>query len=110
MSVGAPKDLVVLVADVDMEATIEGILGRHESLGVRPIQAALYRHPNRDCGCRAECQDFLRPFSSSFTHALVLFDREGQGELSHCAARGSQASIARPLRRAGADDRARALH
>jgi len=31
------KDLVVLVADKNMEQTVKGLLGRHQSLGIRPV-------------------------------------------------------------------------
>ena len=39
-----PRDLYVLVADQDMLQTMEGLLSRGPSLGIRPIRYAIARH------------------------------------------------------------------
>lgn len=71
--------LVVLVADRDMEEALKKVLQRPESLGMRPVPFECRRHPNRDGGCRANATEFLRSFQRRFSHALVVFDREGSG-------------------------------
>ena len=73
------KDLVVLVADADMEAALRGLLSRPEALGVRPLKYDVFRHPGRDPGCRAEAHVFLRQFRDQYDHALVVFDHHGSG-------------------------------
>ncbi len=42
----------------------------------------LYVHPEHDPGCRGKSHEFLRPFSRLYSHALVLFDRDGCGQES----------------------------
>jgi len=73
------KDLVVLVADKDMEMTLQGLLVRHQSLGIRPIQYEVYRYPGRDSGCRTQGITFLRNFCNQFKNAILIFDHEGSG-------------------------------
>ena len=74
-----PIDLVLLVADKNIEYGMRGLLGRPEALGIRPIQFKIYVHPQHDPGCVARAQEFLRPFSSDYNHALVVFDHQGCG-------------------------------
>lgn len=74
-----PGDLVVLVADKNMEYSIRGILDRPQSLGIKKIKFVIYRHPKKDPGCFVGAHEFLRHFSKEFQHALVMFDREGCG-------------------------------
>jgi len=76
---GSRNDLVVLVADQDMEFAVSGILDRSQSLGVHPLAYDVFRHPERDPGCRAKGHVFLRPFAGQYRRALVLFDHEGSG-------------------------------
>jgi len=71
------KDLVILVADKNMEYAIKGILSRPEALSIRQITFDLFVHPQNDPGCLNDGAHFLR--TSLSTHALVLFDREGCG-------------------------------
>jgi hypothetical protein len=73
------KDLIVLVADKNMESAISGMLGRPQELGIRPITCDLFVHPRRAPGCRKEAQDFLRPFHRAYRFALVMFDHQGCG-------------------------------
>lgn len=73
------KDLVLLVADKNMEASLKGLLGRCQALGCRSVTFDLYVHPERDPGCLLRCHDFLRPFASAYQRALVLLDQAGCG-------------------------------
>lgn len=75
----ARKDLIVLVADKNMEAVMVELLGRPQSFGIRPISFDVFVHPRRDPGCLTGADDFLRPFRNDYRHALVLFDHEGCG-------------------------------
>lgn len=72
-------DLVVLVADKDMEQALTGLLGRPGALGVRTLKHQIFRHPQRDSGCFNGAADFLRAQSNRFAQALVMFDRQGCG-------------------------------
>lgn len=74
------KDLVVLVADKDMEYALRGLLERPQDLGIQAIEYDLFVHPRHDPGCLRESQDFLRPWSKTYHCALVMFDREGCGQ------------------------------
>lgn len=75
-----PKDLILLVADLDIEQTMRGLLGNPERLGIRSITWEIRRHPERDSGCARHSTEFLRLFYKQFSHALVLFDHEGSGK------------------------------
>jgi hypothetical protein len=80
MTVAAPRgDLVVLVADLDTESAIRGLLSRPDALGIRRIESRIFRHPGRDPGCRAQSHEYLRSFCNQYAHALVIFDLEGSG-------------------------------
>jgi hypothetical protein len=71
--------LVVLVADKNMEATMRGLLERHDALGIRSLRADVFVHPQRDPGVLNKADNFLRPFHRQYEYALVLFDHEGCG-------------------------------
>lgn len=73
------KDLVVLAADVSIEAALQGILGRPKAIGMRRVTYDTRAHPRRDPGCRLQAHEFLSPLRSLYRHALVVFDREGSG-------------------------------
>lgn len=75
----AGKDLVVLVADKNMEFAIRGILSRPKALGLCDISFDIFVHPERDPGCLNRGSDFLCSFSKSHEHALILFDHDGCG-------------------------------
>lgn len=74
-----PKDLIVLVADKNMEATFKGLLSRNYSLGIKQITFDVFVHPNKDPGCRGESDRFLQSFINQYLYGLVVFDREGCG-------------------------------
>lgn len=73
------NDLIILVADKNMEQGIRAVVERHQSLGIRRITYDLYPHPHHDSGCYLKSHDFLRPFQNQNEKALVVFDREGCG-------------------------------
>lgn len=74
------KDLVCLVADKNMEQTLLGLLRRPEALGIRAPSFDLFVHEERDPGCCRHGAEFLRPFTSRYRHALLIFDHEGCGQ------------------------------
>lgn len=76
------RDLVVLVADRQMEAGVSGILSRCQALGVRDISHEVYVHPERDPGCFLRGHEFLRELRGSYAYGLVMFDRAGCGQSS----------------------------
>jgi hypothetical protein len=73
------KDLVLLVADKNMEASLKGLLSRFHAFGYRQVTFDLYVHPERDPGCLLRAHDFLRSFVSRYERALVLLDHAGCG-------------------------------
>ncbi|MBM4048628.1 MAG: hypothetical protein FJ279_26290 [Planctomycetes bacterium] len=104
----ARRDMIVLVADRNMEAAVRGILGRHEALGIRPVHADIRRHPEKDCGCRVAGVEYLSPFVNQYEHAMLMFDLEGCGEEEEPAP-NQEAELEEGLRNAGWDDRAAAI-
>ena len=95
------KDLILLVADKNMDASLKGLLSRSKALGHRQVTFDLYVHPDRDPGCLLRGHDFLRPFVSLYERALVLLDHEGCG-------RGRRGSLSgwRAISRGGSTKRA----
>ena len=74
------KDLIVLVADKNMEAALRSVLKRHESLETRQINFEILVHPHRDPGCLSNAHTLLQPFSQRYLFSVVVFDREGCGQ------------------------------
>lgn len=74
------NDVVLLVADKDMEYALRGMLARPEALGIRPIRHIFRRHGDHDAGVRVEAPEYLRDFSADSSYALVLFDHAGCGD------------------------------
>lgn len=101
------QDLIALVADSNIEAAIRALVRRKQSLGIRQIDVQLYVHPERDAGCRVRASEFLRPFSSTFRHALVVFDRAGCG--CEDGATTLEAAVEARLAATGWDDRTRVV-
>ncbi len=85
------NDLVVLLADKNMEAGIRRLLQRPEALGIRSVSADLFVHPYRDPGILNEAHKFLAPLTEQYAYALVMFDRQGCGRV------GSAEDIAREV-------------
>lgn len=74
------RDLVVLVADKNMEFAVKGLLARAAALGIREILSDVFVHPHHDPGCLLEGHDFLRLYTKSHRYAFVMLDREGCGQ------------------------------
>jgi hypothetical protein len=74
-----PTDLIAIVPDGDMEATVRALLSRSADLGIRPITFDVRRHVQRDAGCRSDCHNYLRLWLRDCRYAMVLFDHEGSG-------------------------------
>jgi hypothetical protein len=72
------KDLVVLVADKNMEAAVKTLIEkRHKSLGIRQVQADVFVHPEHDAGVFLKAHIFLKAHCNEYRYALVMFDHEG---------------------------------
>ena len=74
------KDLILLVADSNIESALRGLLSRPQALDMRRVASDVHRHPERDPGCRLHAASFLQPFANLYAHALVVFDRDGCGD------------------------------
>jgi hypothetical protein len=74
-----PSDLVLLVADKNIEHGVRGLLGRAQALGIRALTSKIYVHPQRDAACAQKPHEFLRQFSRDYDRALVVFDHQGCG-------------------------------
>lgn len=75
-------DLVVLVADKNMQFALQGALGRHQAMGIRPISYEFRSHMGRDGGVRSTGADVLARETTRFSHAFMLLDYEGCGQES----------------------------
>jgi hypothetical protein len=73
------KDLIVLVADKNMEFTVKGVLQRTASLKISEILHDIKVHTHRDPGVYKTAHDFLRMFINQYSYALVMLDKEGCG-------------------------------
>ena len=73
------RDLIVVVPDADMEFVVRSLLSRPADLGICPIAFDLWRHVQRDAGCRSDCHNLLRSGLNKYRYAMVLFDHEGSG-------------------------------
>ena len=73
------KDLVCVVADKQIKATIEGLLQRPRSLGIRDVEAAVLLHPNHDPGCYDRPADILHGYRRDAEHALIVLDHAWAG-------------------------------
>lgn len=103
------QDLVVLVADTDMRLAMQGILSRFESLNIRRIDVLFEQHPQRDCGCRSAGVEFLRPLTTEYEHAILMFDLEGSGAAENESAESLELAIEDSFRKSGWADRSAAI-
>jgi hypothetical protein len=101
---GSLKELVVLVADLDCENAIKGLLQRPKSLGIQPLSEEdfrIQRHPGRDSSCRGDASNFLRQFIGVYRRALVVFDWHGSGARKESSAAGIENEVKEDLLRNG---------
>ena len=99
------NDLVIVVADADMEGAVRGLLPRTKALGLQSrITFHVIRHPRRDPGVFHEAHEWLRPLKQKYRYALVMLDREGSGQERRSAQEIEQA-VQRKLDRSGWKER-----
>ena len=103
------KDLLILAADADIEATMDVLLTKRQpSLGIRGIDFRIVRHLKRDSECRKLAAETARSFTKRYRYVLVLFDKDRSGgegkerQLIQCA-------VEEELGRAGWENRAKAI-
>ena len=73
-------DLVVLCADVKIQACMKALLLRPQVIGIRPVSSAVEVMVGKyDPGCFFNAHGYLAPRRSEFNHALVIFDRQWEG-------------------------------
>lgn len=101
-------DLVCLLADKSIEATIDSILRRPNALGIRTIEFETVVHPRRDPGCFHEAAELLAGYTSRARQALIVLDRAWMGAPSDSAA-DLLASLEEALDRVGPVDWAHAV-
>jgi hypothetical protein len=104
----ALHDLVVLVADGQMDSTVRGLLGRGPSLQIRTPRFDSFVHPEKDPGCLLRGHEFLRPFHKQYSHALLVFDLEGCGR-TDVPREDLEGEVEQRLSQSGWDDRAAAI-
>ena len=69
------KDLVILVADIQQQKTIQTLLEeRRSSLELRPVAFDIFPHSGHDPGIYREAGAFLATFTGQYRYALVLLD------------------------------------
>lgn len=74
------KDLVVLVADIQQEKTIQTLLEeRRPSLGLGSVTFDIFRHPGHDPGVYRQAGAFLTALTRQYHYALVLLDVAWEG-------------------------------
>ena len=78
---GIFTDLFVLVADSQIQRTVETLLTyRRAALNIREISYEIRRHPRQDPGCRTQSVALVETIRTSHEKAIVVFDFEGCGE------------------------------
>ncbi|MYA89911.1 MAG: hypothetical protein F4X97_15910 [Boseongicola sp. SB0662_bin_57] len=103
------KDLFVLAADADIEATMRDLLNRRRpALGIRDIKFTMIRHMHRDPGCRREAAKVASSYINDHECALVLFDKDGSGD-EGTERQLIQNAVEEDLRRSGWENRSKAI-
>lgn len=73
------NDLVVISADVDIEASLRAILSRPDSLGTRHLTVEFLRHPGHDPGVFTSGDELARNSRNTASHALLVLDMAWEG-------------------------------
>jgi len=73
------RDLVVVVADKDIEQTVRGLLSRPKALGIRQVAFDLLSHPGHDPGCYTSAHALITHYAGTHEKALVIFDLAWDG-------------------------------
>jgi len=103
------KDLIVLVADQDMYSTVDELLQRTKSFGIKEIKYDIYVHPERDPGCLLRGYVFLRQYVKQYVHGLIMLDLEGCGKEEKKSREKIEKEIEKNLSRSGWAERAAAV-
>ncbi len=106
--VGEGTDLVVLVPDLDIAGTVECLLDRPASIGMRPVSFRIDRNLRRDSGCRSDAAERLRRFIRDHRYAIVVFDKHGSGDPRE-RRESIRDDVERSLSRNGWEDRCKAI-
>jgi len=75
------QDLLLLVADKNMEFAVEGALHRYQALSIRQIGFKTLIHPGRDPGVRLTGAQLVALERHQFRHACMILDYEGSGSV-----------------------------
>ena len=103
------NDLVILVADKDMEETVRGLLSRPLELGIRSVIFRIFIHAwGHDPQCLNNAHAFLQPSIGRYARALVMLDRHGSGQESKSRER-LEKTLTKKLSRSGWKNRAAAI-
>ncbi len=102
------KDLLILVSDRNMEASMAGLLARHQAFGIRSLSYDIRRHPQKDSGCCLTGVEFLQPFIAQYQHALLMFDFEGSSR-EHESPESIETDLEQRLNQCGWDGSAAVL-
>ncbi|OQX76564.1 MAG: hypothetical protein B6D64_09640 [Bacteroidetes bacterium 4484_276] len=75
------KDLIVLVADKNMEFTLRGVLQRIPKVEqITKIDFDVFPHPRHDPGIYNYSHEFLRGLTQSYRYCIAILDHEGSGQ------------------------------
>jgi hypothetical protein len=74
------QDLVILVADKNMQFALQGALSRPQALSIRQLSFEFRSHMGRDGGVRTTGASVLGSEKVRFRHALMILDHEGCGQ------------------------------
>ncbi len=101
------QDLVIVVADKNMEATFRGLLRDPRRLAIRPIQVkGIFVHPGHDSGLARDARAFATPFLQQCHHALIVLDYHGSGFEQAMTAEVLSKRLTQELSDSGWEDRA----
>lgn len=74
------QDLAIVAADKQIAHTLEGLLSRPQSIGIRPIQPpTIVEHPHRDPGVWKRGHELLAFYANDHAHGLVVLDHAWDG-------------------------------
>jgi hypothetical protein len=91
------EDLVVLVADKNMQFALRGALNRPAALAIRAVKVEFRTHMGRDGGMRTSGVELLARDRSRFDRALLVFDYEGSGAAPGRSVEELEAALDRQL-------------
>lgn len=75
------KDLIVLVADKNMEFTLRGVLQRIPRVEhITELDFDIFPYPGHDPGIYNYSHVFLKGLTQSYTYCMAILDHEGSGQ------------------------------